>query len=189
MNGVHLVTLKKKRVKTDRKWAECTAQGQPRRLGRARPARPAPACRASSALPRAQRPAARPAPCRPPSALPPACACAQLLLACAGARPPAPVHLPSCAPQHALRATPPHTRLPRAPGMPSACQRPPAHAQRPASSSMGNSPFQGLHQIFFFSFFPYYHYYYFPVISSSWKITKIIIIIIIIIFSFSWTLK
>ena len=49
MNGVHLVTQEKKRVKTDRKWAECTectAQGQPRRPGRAPSAqampRPAP---------------------------------------------------------------------------------------------------------------------------------------------------
>ena len=54
MNGVHLVTQEKKRVKTDRKWAECTectAQGQPKRPGSARRARPALACHAPSALP------------------------------------------------------------------------------------------------------------------------------------------
>ena len=57
MNSVHLVTQEKKRVKTDRKWAECTectAQGQP--------ARPAPrplSCRAPAAhAPRAPRVAA-----------------------------------------------------------------------------------------------------------------------------------
>ena len=87
MNSVHLVTQEKKRVKTDRKWVECTectAQGQPARpaplLRTPRaplPAVPAPAARAPSTLParrapllHAQRPACalRALPARPASA-------------------------------------------------------------------------------------------------------------------------
>ena len=112
---------KKKRVKTDRKWAECTectAQGQPRRPGHEPPARPAPACRA-------------------PSALPPACACAQLprtpkrplrssaAAACLRlpARPRTPACSPRPAPTHACRAC---LRAPSAPAQraPYACPAP-----------------------------------------------------------------
>ena len=175
MNGVHLVTQEKKRVKTDRKWAECTAQGQPKRPGRARPA---PACRAPSALPRA-------------------CACAQLQLARARARPPAPVRLPPCAPQHASPARPstpcaprPLTPAYRAPGTPStharlapAARSPPSHA-RPAlaSAQLHNTTYCSmisnlLHQIFFFFFIIHDKYFFFPYFQQyekSLKITKII---------------
>ena len=73
MNGVYLVTQeKKKRVKTDRKWAECTectAQSQHRRPGRA-PSAQAARLRPLLRTPRAPLPVPRA--CRSP-ARPPAC--------------------------------------------------------------------------------------------------------------------
>ena len=129
MNSVHLVTQEKKRVKTDRKWAECTectARGQPRRPGRA--PTPAAPCRA-----RACRPAAC-APARPAMPLPAPCrayarsrsARARCCRLRARALLPAPAHqrpAPSChlraprtpraRPTHAPRA--PHARPARAP--------------------------------------------------------------------------
>ena len=128
MNSVHLVTQEKKRVKTDRKWAECTeytAQGQP--------ARPAPrprSCRPASPAPRAPR-APTPAAARLPRASLPAAPAPQ--------RP----ARPACAPA-----------------------RPARLAQRPSSSLMGSSPFQGLQQkkknFIKINFF-------FPFISRNWK--------------------
>ena len=130
MNGVHLVTQEKKRVKNGSKMGRVHRVHCPRPAQAPRPRAP----RAPSAcLPRAQRPAAGPAPCRAPSALPPACAWAQLPLARERARQPAPVRLPPCAPQHALRATPAHARLPSAPGTPSTHARPAPTARSPPS--------------------------------------------------------
>ena len=173
MNGVHLVTQEKK---NESKRIE-NGSSAPSALPKASPG--AQAARA----PRAQRlPAARPAPCCSPArarARQRPCAC----------RPARPSTL-------ALRATPAHTRLPRAPGTPSthdrpapAARSPPSHARpAPASARLRTPSALPLAQWavahfrvctkFFFSFFPYYYYYYyyFPVISSSWKITKIIII-------------
>ena len=155
MNSVHLVTQKKKRVKTDRKWAECTeytAQGQA--------TRPAPrprACRPASPAPRAPR-APTPAAARLPRARLPAA--------------PAPVP-PTAARPSALRVPAPR-----------ACARasvrlPPARsarlAQRPSSSLMGSSPFQGLQQNFFFFFIKIKKFFHlFPEIGKVNKITKII---------------
>ena len=131
MNSVHLVTQEKKRVKTDRKWVECTectAQGQPRCPGHARPARPAPACRAPSALPSAQRPAARPAPCHPPAPEPSCRSPARARQRPCACRPARPSTL-------ALRATPAHACLPRAPGTPSTHARPAPAARSPPSQA------------------------------------------------------
>ena len=67
-----------------------------------------------------------------------------------------------------------HARSPSACCAQSAQPRAPSACQRPASSSMGSSPFQGLHQIFFF--FLIIIIFFFQLFPAAGKITKIIII-------------
>ena len=151
MNSVHLVTQEKKRVKTDRKWAECTectAQGQPKRPGRAWP-RAQRLCLASSARP-----------CRAPRA--PCCACPARPAAHAprarapAARAPAaraPAALRSCRSRALPAARPclaPHARQPSAPRTPAqrpcACLRTPSAPLRcPRTPRARPAPSQRLH--------------------------------------------
>ena len=173
MNGVHLVTQeKKKRVKTDRKWAECTAQGQPRpraqRLGRA-PAAPllrTPRALAARAPCRAPAPVRAPTHARPSYCRAPARSSAPPAHARAAQRP--------CR-LRALRATPArpkHARLPRAPCTPSthAPRAQPAPSQLTANHNtiyaVAMSKFSA--QIFFYSFF-IINDFSFSFISRNWK--------------------
>ena len=152
MNGVHLVTQEKKTSQNGSKMGRVHRVHCPRPAQASRPRAP----RAPSAcLPRAQRPAAR-LRLRPAAARPRGRACArQRPCACRPARPST----------LALRATPAHAHLPRAPGTPStharptpAARSPPSHARpAPASAQLHNTTYCSmisnlLHQIFFFFF-------------------------------------